>query len=691
MDKLNRRYVTLNAVEGNVDAYSSVSFDFTGTRDKMSLTVNGDHSENKCFFVVVKDGKKFIGFYLGDLVKKSDGKYELKKEHGKLGSTLYTLKDVVAVEVVDKTENKLLYQGITDGKNDFNGKYTIVVDKPVIVKKEEDALVEEMQMLIKDEIKTENYKYEDMMDIEIEEMSFSNKNIGEGIESTGGSGSGGSGGGIGGGSGSGGSGGGIGGGSGGGGSGGGIGGGSGNGGSGGIGGGSGSGGSGGGIGGGSGSGGSGGGIGGGSGSGGTGGGIGGGSGNGNHDHDHNHNHDHNGSGGILHDENCKCHDCKYKIYYEEHNSEDNRNIYEDFEVFSKLYEGYLRSEYFNSVPIVDEQDNVLIIDRLEPTEEVEQSKTLVINTTFRTLEIENEEIEKIEIEKDISSEKVENNVEQSKESKKRSKSVDDFYDNFLGTKGKNKGNSFVDMINHVKREFESIREIMSLSDEEFARRAENEYREPLKEQQGNTNTFALRGLKDLVENRVEFKPFEMQGHEVGWVQIKLNEVVGFFDNYWKLFWEPFVVDAYTENKHLLLGVERVEGKEKYFFGVPAFYSMEVVNKAFDLGFELFEVVGNNLGEITDGVRGYFIKELKPTESYNGSIIRNDKKETALEEININESDIIRFADEIDEDSSRDFSEHDSIKELIDIKTEETEVLDDENNLFLINEIKEINV
>ncbi len=80
MDKLNRKYVTLNAVEGNVDAYSSVNFDFTGAKDKMSLTVNGEESDNQSFYVVVKDATKFLGFYLGYLIKINEVKYELKIE-----------------------------------------------------------------------------------------------------------------------------------------------------------------------------------------------------------------------------------------------------------------------------------------------------------------------------------------------------------------------------------------------------------------------------------------------------------------------------------------------------------------------------------------------------------------------------------------------------------------------------------
>ncbi len=608
MNKLERKYITLNTVEGSFDAYSSISLDFTGVRDKLSLTVNGENCDNQVFYVVVKDNTKFLGFYLGDLNKKSDSKYELKKECGKLGSTLYTLKDVVAVEVVDKGKNKVLYRGLSGDNVGFNGKYTVVVDKPVVVRKDkgessrgvaeevadaskereieidsiadgevnidvlnvvEDHEVEEDLVVDKEvssdliretaTVEFKAYKYEDIDEVETGEMKKPKPDQG------GGSGSGYGGGDQGGGSGS---------------------------------------------------------------------GYGGGDqGDGNgQDCDckpPNHKHE------------CNCHECKYKIYFED---QENENIYlnEDFEIFSRLYENYLRNEYFSNIDRSEESSTNLRSSSVTPSKlnpldnRNNENITTVIKSTFKnTVDNRDINLDDKKIEKDV--------VKEKKTEEKRSRGDDNFYDHFMGAKGKNKGNSFIDMITHVKREFESIREIMSLSDEEFARRAENEYKnsdlepelQPDLERKTKVPTFGVKGLKELIESRVEFKPFEMQEHEVSWVQIKLNEVVGFFDNYWKLFWEPFVVDAYTENRHLLLGVEKVKGKENYFFGVPAFYSVDVVNKAFELGFELFEVVGNNIGEITDGVRGYFIKELKPAGNYDG--VKRTSKESVTKESQEKES------------------------------------------------------
>ncbi len=675
MNKFVKKYVSLNAKHGNCDAHCSVSFDCTEPKQKLSLSLNGESNDNLGFYVVVKENGKYNAYYLGDLNKKSDMKYDFKKEVVKLYTTLFTLQDVDTVLIMDTSNHAVLYEGHVDDSSQFTGKYQVVVDKPVITK-----IIENVDNMDKVEIVEKVEIMEDVEPLETSEINFDDESVENSLTNLdemvqpekiivigggnyhdndkeecdhnhhqdhdhdhdhdnnhgggsgggiGGGNSGGSGGGIGGGN-TGGSGGGIGGGNTGG-SGGGTGGGNSGGSGGGIGGGN-TGGSGGGIGGGN-TGGSGGGTGGGN-TGGSGGGYGGGnSGSGNHNIDG------------EHVEGCTCGECKYKVYYGAFKENSRVVEEENFEEYSEFdyeldFDKYTTREYKNQ-----NFENINIDTSRE---------TKVINSSFRTENESVEEVEKVEKEtKKVDREDLKTrntgtrNSEKSGDPRKKSDSftnANDFYNMFMknnSNKNNQNNNSFVDMLNYVKKEFDSIREIMNLSDQEFSKhygtvdntksfeelvKRSTENKGNLEKEQilnQNINHTQKSNFKQslnvnnpvnkLINSREKVKPFEMTDKQVTWVNIKLNEVVGFFDDYWKLFWEPFVVKSYSENKHLLLGVEVMNSAknkvDKYYFAVPYTYSEELSNQAYELGFEYFEGVDNSNDEITDGVNGYFIKEL----------------------------------------------------------------------------------
>ncbi len=653
LSRLNRKYVTLNAKNGNIDAYCGCSLEFGDIKDKISVSINGENCDNMVLYVVVASSGKYEGIYLGDFNKKSDFKYEFKNDFVKLYNTMYSLKDAEVIQVVDKQKNELLFEGFVNNVFEYLNKYTVILDKPV------DNIVVDIDEsdIVVDEVEEDDDKIENQQDEYVdkqqdkEEIDFDNIKVSDIINdvdygkmqsevesdmNSEGSESGGSGSGYGGGSESGGSGSGYGGGLESAGSGSGYGGGLESGGSGsGYGGGSESGGSGSGYGGGSESGGSGSGYGGGSESGGSGSGYGGGS-----------------------ENKCEiydCENCKYKLFYGQFNDVD-RNIDEDFEVISKLYKEYIENSDEEDLFVEDfyenyEEENIYTYEpqALKPEEDnVFKSQTKVINSSFRTFVDDSFD-----------------NTNTRGSEKNTKGNENDFYDHLMGNNGKSYGNSFVDMLNYVRKEFESIKEIMSLTDEQFAEKSDLEYTTD------RNNKNKLSGLRGLVETRIDSKPFEVEGHKIKWVKIKLNEVVGFFDNYWKLFWEPFVTNSYQENKHLLLGLELLDDKEKYYFAVPAYYNDGIVEQAHSLGFEDFEVVGNKNGEIIDGIKGYFIKKLD----------RNEKYEVKENNVSIKE----KVEGEENENFHTDLSSvdnnnvHDEVVEIVDNQEDEQNVVNELRN------------
>ncbi len=696
MNKFDKKYVSLNAKNGNCDAHCSVSFDYTDSKQKLSLSLNGENNDNLGFYVVVKENGKYNAYYIGDLNKKSEMKYDLKKEVTKLYSTVYTLQDVDTVLIIDTSNGEVLYEGNVDTSSQFTGKYQVIVDKPIITKVIENvdksSVSENTESEIDDKVELDvepekiivigndnddhhNNHHDHNHNHDHDHDCDDNGDGGSG-GGIGGDNSGGSGGGIGGGN-SGGSGGGIGGGNSGG-SGGGIGGGN-------------SGGSGGGIGGDN-SGGSGGGIGGGN-SGGSGGGIGGGN-------------SGSESQNIVgeHVEGCTCGECRCKVYYGAFKGSsrvlDDDDFEEEVEFNNEVdLDRYISTEYKNL-----NDENISSNHSRE---------TKVINISFKPEEVRKEK---------ASTKREEKSGDSGKKSKNGTK-ANDFYDMFMGNKNNSKRNngSFVDMLNYVKKEFDSIREIMNLSDQEFSKHygtvdnsknfenaikrdnAENDFKETKKvnssESIKNNNGYSINTnnpVIKLINSREEVKPFEMTDKSVRWVSIKLNEVVGFFDDYWKLFWEPFVVNSYSENKHLLLGVENIgNGKkqiEKYYFAVPYTYNEDLSNEAYELGFEYFEGVDNSNDEITDGVNGYFIKELvdKGTKLEISEFQEDRVQEKKVHETHVEETAFV-------EDNDNELVKNEFVKEKSFIENFEEMIknITNDNNEFmrdleLIKETRKVN-
>ncbi len=625
MNKFVKKYVSLGAKNGNCDAHCSVSFDCTDAKQKLSCSLNGESNDNLGLYVLIKENGVYNAYFLGDLNKKSDMKYDLKKEMNKIYTTMYTLQDVDTVLIINTSTGKVLYQGLVNEGSQYTGKHNVVVDKPIITKITENVN------------KSESIEVEDVKLVQPEEEMII---IGGGIyhhdhdhdhdhnhhhdhdhDHNGGSG-------------------------------------------GGFGGGNSGGGSGGGTGGGNSGGGSGGGIGGGNSGGGSGGGFGGGNSN-------------SESGNIVgeHVTGCDCGVCKYKIYYGQFQN--------DSDVDSELFVDRYRTMEYKNI-----ESDIF-------------SDTKIINSSFRT--------EK----KEQNNERVSNKTQENKKKVDDFAKASEFYERLMGGQGPKTNNnqgSLVDMLNYVKKEFDSIREIMNLSDKEFAEHygtVDNGKKidEVVKRNDLSSNTSVKQNMNPvtkLIKSRQAITPFEMPGKHITWVSIKLNEVVGFFDEYWKLFWEPFVVNAYAENKHLLLGAENLNSNEKYYFAVPYTYSEEISDKAYNLGFEYFEGVDNSNDEITDGVNGYFIKELVDkgikTDSIKDEIYTKkkwDKKDLVVEEAEeenveeIVEETIEEIVEEMAEDNSMNISFEEQMS-LFENIFNEAETIEDIGDIDDIDEFSEVN-
>ncbi len=314
-----------------------------------------------------------------------------------------------------------------------------------------------------------------------------------------------------------------------------------------------------------------------------------------------------------------CENCKYKNEYEYEDIFEDSDIEKDFEVFSELYKKFaeeeLEDELVEDVRMVrsyanDENDESIghrngeiedlpfeEVDRLTPEEFANFiGITKVLESSFKNI-----------------------NNEKTKKANEK-----DFYNYFMGSENKDDGKSFVDMIAYVKKEFDDIKEIMSLTDEEFAQRSKKvdipeETVVPRTSDVKKNSKFS--NLEELVMSSKAVTEFENIDKSIRWVKVKLYQIVGYFDNYWKMFWEPFVVDSYIENEFLLLGLDN---ESNYYLGILTSYNEENEKEAERLKFDFFEVIGDNNGEITEGAQGYFIKMLKDNEVY--SVDSTDKND-----------------------------------------------------------------
>lgn len=657
------KYITFVNMQGNLDVYCSLSLDFDNSINKISLSQRGETCDTQALYGIIQEKDEFLAIYVDKLRKFDTYKAELKRECGKLGYKSYLLKDVKIFLILDYTDNKVMYQGNAFSNVNFNGNFKIAFPMPELedfenVRNEEKLLVEiedsvvielkediylddnetlksrieetdnqglitfeEEKVFIKETDVLEekinnnsrNVEFKEFADeilkvtqsIEVESVdneevivtdnlkesviigeidgyveenrergnyiSVEYKNIVDEFNRL------------------------------------------------------------------------------------------------SYSDIYDVEHCDMQKVDVYSDDKLSCNECGHEEPRDVENNE-NYDMYDDFEVFKYLYEKYIgEGSYENELDYSDEY--------AEDTKEFDYNLKQKNYDTYNEMQVlQNEKKEVENIKYKTENNEIQNFLNDMDSVYEKAKIINSSFRRFVDTgktlnnngnsaefskkntdeNSKKNNNSLVDMINYVKDEFNSIREIMSLSDEEFAKnnymemgihRGENFTKEKNQDDKAVTiedftlndstseyitdehkeimNTEYLttedrlkrRGnveysiIDDMIKSKESFCPFETVGHNIEWVKIKLNEVVSFFDEHWKMFWEPFVVDSYTRNNHLILGVENLDDVKNYFFGVPKEYSSENSNRAVELGFESFEVVNNYVGEIEEGSFGYFVKSL----------------------------------------------------------------------------------
>jgi len=114
-------------------------------------------------------------------------------------------------------------------------------------------------------------------------------------------------------------------------------------------------------------------------------------------------------------------------------------------------------------------------------------------------------------------------------------------------------------------------------------------------------------LKEIFDNNIEITPFEPKSPDEKWVRISVREPIYLPIDYRFLMNHPFVIAAYRQYSHMIMG--RIIGEHThYFLGVPDTYQPQYVNVARQIGFTQFKTVTDNAG-LRPGEYGYWLAPL----------------------------------------------------------------------------------
>ncbi|MFV0519099.1 MAG: hypothetical protein ACK5LY_02385 [Lachnospirales bacterium] len=201
---------------------------------------------------------------------------------------------------------------------------------------------------------------------------------------------------------------------------------------------------------------------------------------------------------------------------------------------------------------------------------------------------------------------VNTNFEEDKKSinkdKIRKGKISDFNKAIFGDEENTHTNYSLKILEKLKDEVENLAELSSKSDEEVARLNQKNLE---KDKLNNSNN----SIENIFETYEKIIPFEKQNIDVDWRIISIKELGVLQKKYWKLFYEPIIVDAYDKYKLMILGEYYTKNNEvRHLLGIRDLFLKDNLNRAVNAGILQFKPEKANQ-ETCDGCLGYWIVRL----------------------------------------------------------------------------------
>lgn len=111
-------------------------------------------------------------------------------------------------------------------------------------------------------------------------------------------------------------------------------------------------------------------------------------------------------------------------------------------------------------------------------------------------------------------------------------------------------------------------------------------------------------LTVLFEENIPMHPFRKQNRSVKWVRVAPKDKVPLPLDATGLYDDPFILAAYRQYNHLVLGVTTDTGRRQYILGVPGMYAPEQRPQAVRLGFSQFKCCDDT--RVARGEYGYWL-------------------------------------------------------------------------------------
>ncbi len=198
--------------------------------------------------------------------------------------------------------------------------------------------------------------------------------------------------------------------------------------------------------------------------------------------------------------------------------------------------------------------------------------------------------------------------EQKEENKKSNVRSEDYYNMLFSLlKGSNNIDDSVDsyrysIVEKLKEEVENLAELSSKDEYSIAKDNREKAIQCNKEDEEKS-------IENIFRTYPSSRPFESQNFDVEWKVISLRDLGVLQKRYWKLFYEPIIVNAVEKYKELLLGkyIDEI-GNERHLLAVKDEYSKSKDKSAINAGVIQFKSIIKN-EEIVNGVIGYWIIKL----------------------------------------------------------------------------------
>ncbi len=191
--------------------------------------------------------------------------------------------------------------------------------------------------------------------------------------------------------------------------------------------------------------------------------------------------------------------------------------------------------------------------------------------------------------------------EKPKDEKLEKGKMSDFYKELYDSDEKYSTSYSLDILEKIKDEVENLTTLATKSDEEVARFNQ---KVAIKENSTKENT-----IEYIFENYERVTPFQMQNIDVDWRSISIKDLGVLQRKYWKLFYEPVIVNAYDKHKEMLLGEYLEDEKHpRHLLAIKDIFTKSKLKNAVDAGVLQFKPkVASD--EVADGCLGYWIIRL----------------------------------------------------------------------------------